>query len=160
MGQRAAALSKRLQDGANALADFAQGTSDAEWGKSVPPDGRPVGVIVHHVASVYPIELQLAKTLASGQPIAGVSWDDIHQMNAQHHRDHAATSKAEAIDLLRRNSKEAAAAVQALSDEELDRAAPVSLNFDAPLTCQFFIEDHALRHSYHHLARIRAALGR
>jgi hypothetical protein len=47
---------------------------------------------------------------------------------------------------------------RALSDEELDRAATVSLNADAPLTCQFFLEDHAVRHSYHHLARIRAAL--
>ena len=47
---------------------------------------------------------------------------------------------------------------RALSDEELDRAAPISLNADAPLTCQFFIEDHALRHSYHHLARIQEAL--
>ena len=46
------------------------------------------------------------------------------------------------------------------SDEELDRAAPVSLNSDAPLTCQFILEDHAVRHSYHHLARIRAALAR
>jgi hypothetical protein len=45
-----------------------------------------------------------------------------------------------------------------LSDDELDRAAPVSLYSDAPLTCQFFIEDHAMRHSYHHLARMRAAL--
>jgi hypothetical protein len=36
----------------------------------------------------------------------------------------------------------------------------VSLNADAPLTTQFFIEDHALRHSFHHLARIRAALGK
>jgi hypothetical protein len=48
--------------------------------------------------------------------------------------------------------------VRTLSDAELDRAFPVSLNADAPLTCQFFIEDHALRHSYHHLARIRATL--
>jgi hypothetical protein len=24
----------------------------------------------------------------------------------------------------------------------------------------FFLEDHAVRHSYHHLARIQAALGR
>ena len=47
--------------------------------------------------------------------------------------------------------------MRAFSDEELDRAATVSLNFDAPLTCQFFVEDHALRHSYHHLGRIRAA---
>jgi hypothetical protein len=63
-----------------------------------------------------------------------------------------------AIDLLRRNSAAAAEAIRALGDAELDRAATVSLNADAPLTCQFFIEDHALRHSYHHVQRIRAAL--
>jgi len=50
--------------------------------------------------------------------------------------------------------------VRAMSDEELDRANKVSLNGDAPLTTQFFIEDHALRHSWHHLAKIRAALRR
>jgi hypothetical protein len=42
----------------------------------------------------------------------------------------------------------------------LDRAAPFSLSFHAPVTAQFVIEDHALRHSWHHLARIRSALGR
>ena len=67
-------------------------------------------------------------------------------------------TKEAALDLLRRNSAAAAAAIRAMSDEELDRAATVSLNADAPLTCQFFLEDHAVRHSYHHLARIRAAL--
>ncbi|HEX7940612.1 MAG TPA: hypothetical protein VF488_02340, partial [Gemmatimonadaceae bacterium] len=60
--------------------------------------------------------------------------------------------------LLRRNSTAAAAAIRALGDEELDLAAPVSLNADAPLTCQFMLEDHAVRHSYHHLAIIRRAL--
>jgi hypothetical protein len=65
-----------------------------------------------------------------------------------------------AFALLATNSAAAAAAVRALSDDKLDRAAPVSLNSGAPLTCQFILEDHAVRHSYHHLARIRAALGR
>lgn len=45
-------------------------------------------------------------------------------------------------------------------DAQLDQAAPVSLNADAPLTCQFMLEDHAVRHSYHHLDRIRTALQR
>jgi hypothetical protein len=43
---------------------------------------------------------------------------------------------------------------------ELDQAAPFSLSFGAPVTAQFVIEDHALRHSWHHLARIRKVLGR
>ena len=62
--------------------------------------------------------------------------------------------------MLQRNSTAAAAAIRALSDEQLDQAAAVSLNSDAPLACQFMLEDHAVRHSYHHLARIRAALKR
>jgi len=60
--------------------------------------------------------------------------------------------------LLRRNSVAAADAIQELSDEHLAVAAPVSLYADAPLTCQFMLEDHAVRHSYHHLAIIRRAL--
>jgi hypothetical protein len=67
-------------------------------------------------------------------------------------------TKEAAVDLLRRNSSAAAAAIRALGDEELARAAPVSLYSDAPLTCQFMLEDHAVRHSYHHFARIREAL--
>jgi hypothetical protein len=64
------------------------------------------------------------------------------------------------LELLRRNSHAAADAVRAFTDEQLDRAAPFSLSFGAPVTAQFVIEDHALRHSWHHLARIRKALYR
>jgi hypothetical protein len=46
-----------------------------------------------------------------------------------------------------------------LTDGELDRAAPVSLHWDAPLTTQYFIEGHPLGHAYQHLASIRAAVG-
>lgn len=160
MSQRANALADRIEQGAAALATFAQGLSDTEWRTAVPGDGRTVGVMVHHVASVYPLEVQLARTLASGEPIAGVTWDAVARMNAEHAHEHAAVEKLETLELLRRNSKAAADAVRAFTDQELDRAAPVSLNADAPLTAQFFIEDHALRHSFHHLARMRAALKR
>jgi hypothetical protein len=158
--QRANALADRLEKGARALAEFASSLTDAEWQTAVPKDGRKVGVLVHHVASVYPLEIQLAQTLAAGQPITGVTMDDVHEMNAGHAKEHGGVTKEAAIDLLRRNSAAAADAIRVLSGEELDNAAPVSLYADAPLTCQFMLEDHAVRHSYHHLARIRAALKR
>jgi hypothetical protein len=158
MSKRINALADRLEQGARALADFASALTDAEWKTRVPKDGRKVGVIVHHVATVYPLEIQLAQTLASGKPVEGVTWDAVHEMNAEHAKEHDAVTKEATLDLLRRNSAEAAAAIRALSDEDLDQAAPVSLNSDAPLTCQFMLEDHAVRHSYHHLARIREAL--
>ncbi|MBI2688430.1 MAG: DinB family protein [Acidobacteria bacterium] len=160
MNQRSEALAARLEAGAAALAAFAATLSEAEWHTTLPKDGRKIGVVVHHVASVYPIEIHLASLLAAGQPVTGVTWDAVATMN----RDHAAVNdgitKEAALALLATNSAAAAAAIRALSEEELDRAGPVSLNADAPLTCQFMLEDHAVRHSYHHLARIRAALAR
>ena len=160
MSKRASLLAERIEQGAANLAAFAQGLSDAEWQAVVPGDGRTVGVTVHHVGNMYPIEVQLAQTLAAGKPIEGVTWAAVAGINAEHAREHAAVSKADALVFLRKNSSAAAEAVRAMSDEELDRANKVSLNGDAPLTTQFFIEDHALRHSWHHLAKIRAALGR
>jgi hypothetical protein len=160
MNNRSEALAKRLEAGATALATFAASLSDAEWQTRLPRDGRKVGVVVHHVASVYPIEIHLAMLLASGQPITEVTWHVVAAMNAEHAKDNDAATKEAALELLATNSAAAAAAIRALSDEELDRAAPVSLNSDAPLTCQFMLEDHAVRHSYHHLAKIRSALAR
>jgi hypothetical protein len=155
---RAEALATRLEQGAAALAAFAAGLARAEWRTPVPHDGRRIGVIVHHVASVYPIEVELAKTVAGGQPVVGVTMSAIHEMNARHAAEHAEVAQAEALDLLRRNSAAAAAAIRALTDTELETAAAVSLYEDAPLTSQFVLEDHAVRHSYHHLALIKAAL--
>jgi hypothetical protein len=155
---RANALAERLEQGARALAETARGLTDAQWQTTIPGDGRKVGVVVHHVATMYPLEIQLAQSLAGGKPIAGVTWDAVHEINAKHAKEHQAVTKDAALELLGRNSSAAAAAIRALTDEQLDRAAAVSLNSDAPLTCQFFLEDHAVRHSYHHLARIRAAL--
>jgi hypothetical protein len=158
MSTRSNALADRLERGASALADLAGKLTDAQWRTPVPGDGRSVGVIVHHVASVYPIEVQLAQTVAAGKPVTGVTMNDIHAMNAKHAADNAAVTKEAAVALLRTSSAAAATAIRALSDAELDRAAAVSLYFDAPLTSQFVLEDHAVRHSYHHLGRIQGAL--
>lgn len=160
MSQRSEFLADRLERGARALADFASTLTAAEWQARIPHDGRKVGVIVHHVANMYPIEIELAQLLAEGKPVAGVTWAAVHTINAEHAKAQDAVTKEAALDLLRRNSAAAAAAIRALTDRQLDSAAAVSLNSDAPLTCQFLLEDHAVRHSYHHLAVLRAALQR
>jgi hypothetical protein len=160
MSKRTEALATRLEAGAKSLASFAAALSETEWQTRLPHDGRKVGIVVHHVASVYPIEIHLAQTLGAGQPITGVIWDGIHTMNRDHAKDNDGVTKQTTLDLLATNSAAAAAAIRALTDEQLDSAALVSLNSDAPLTCQFMLEDHAVRHSYHHLAAIRAALGK
>ena len=161
MGRRAELLANRIEEGAAGLAAFAEGLSDAEWRTPISvKDRRTVGVIVHHVASMYPIEVDLARAVAGGKAAPEVTWEVVAAINAKHAQEHAGVTKAAALELLRRNSAEAAAAVRTFADQELDGTAPVGLTFGAPVTAQFIIEDHALRHSWHHLARIRSALGR
>ena len=159
--RRAESLAARIEEGAAALRAFVEGIPDAEWHTPVSAtDRRSIGVVVHHVATMYPLEIDLARTVASGKSVLDVTWEAVAQLNANHAKDNSHMSKSGALELLRQNSREAAAAVRAFTDQELDNAAPFSLSFGAPMTTQFVIEDHALRHSWHHLAAIRKALGR
>ena len=159
--RRAELLAARIEEGAAFLAAFAEGLSDAEWRTPVSAtDRRSIGVIVYHVAAVYPIEIDLARAIASGNAVTDVTWEAVAQLNAKHADEQAGVTKEAAIELLRQNSREAAAVVRAFTDEQLDQAAAFALSFGAPVTAQFVIEDHALRHSWHHLAKIRMGLSR
>lgn len=159
--RRAAALADRIEEGAELLASFAAELSDEEWNMPVSAtDRRTIGVIVGHVASVYPLEIQAARAISGGNAVTDVTWEAVAELNANFARDNNGTSKAEAIETLRRNSRDAAAKVREFTDDELDQAAPFSLSYGAPMTAQFVIEDHALRHSWHHLAKIRKAVDR
>ena len=157
MSQRTNALADALEEGARALAAFASTLTEQDWQTRLPHDGRKIGVIVHHVATVYPLEIHFARTVVDGkpEPITGAA---VNEMNAIHAKDNDAVTKEETLELLADNSAAAAEAIRSLTDDELDRIAPVSLYGNAILTCQFILEDHAVRHSYHHLARIQAAL--
>jgi len=158
MKNRTTALANRLEQGSRALASFASTLTEEEWQIQVPRDGRKVGVTVHHVASMYPLEMQLAQGILKGEPLVGVTWDVVADINARHAQDFDGATKKEALELLLRNAQAAAEAIRALNDEELDRAVTQSLYADAPLTAGFWLEDHPVRHSYHHLAKLRAAL--
>lgn len=157
MSQRTNALAAALEEGARALAEFANALAEQEWETRLPHDGRKIGVIVHHVATVYPIEIQFARSIAAGKP-EPITAQAIDDMNAGHAQENEAVTKEETLELLRTNSAAAAAAIRSLTDDDLDRTARVLLYGNAQLTCQFILEDHAVRHSYHHLARIQAAL--
>lgn len=159
--KRAAALADRIEEGAELLAKFAETLTDEEWKFPVTSyDKRPIGVIVHHVANMYPIEIGAVQAIAGGNAVTDVTWEVVADINAKHAAEKADVTKTEAVELLRKNSRDAAEEVRKLTDAELDTAAPFSLSFGAPVTAQFVIEDHPLRHAWHHLARIRNAVGR
>lgn len=157
MNKRSEALATRLEQGAMALANYAEQLTAQQWAAPVKVEGRSVGILVHHVANMYPLEMQLAQTIAGGQAIAGVTWDAVAEINANHAHEHAEPDRRETLALLRQNSAAAATTTRTLTDAQLDTAVPNSLYGDAPMTLQLWLEDHPISHSYKHLAAIKAA---
>jgi hypothetical protein len=101
----------------------------------------------------------VVNTLAATGSAPGVTWDVVDSINSDHAGANSAASKQAAIDLIRTNSVVAVDAVRALTDEQLDRTAPNDLHWSAPMTVQFFVEQHPIAHPYIHLQSIKTALG-
>jgi hypothetical protein len=84
------------------------------------------------------------------------SWVD--EFNAQHAREQATCTKAETLDLLRRNGRAAARVVRDLDDSQLDSSSTV-ISGMPPMTAQQVIERILIDHVHDHLSTIQTAIG-
>ena len=158
MSEQAQALADRLEQANHALLAVLTACSEDDWRKPAGNDTRSVGVIAHHVASAHALVLGLAQEVAAGRQLPALTWEMVHQGNAQHAEQQSGCPKAETLDLLRRNSAEAARIIRGMSDEQLGRSSTWELSGD--VTTQRVIEVHMIDHAHEHLATIKAVTGR
>jgi hypothetical protein len=158
MNKRAEELAIRLEQGAAHLVNYAESLTPEQWAAPIAHEGRSVAVLVHHVATMYPVEMELAQIIANGNAVTGLTWEMIAEMNASHAIEHAQPERTATLALLRHNSAVAATAIRAITDVQLDKTVAMSLYGDAPLTLQFWLEDHPISHSYKHLANIKTII--
>ena len=158
MSTRAEELARRVERGAAELIAAVEGLSAAEWSAICSDEQRSVGVLVHHVGAAYPDEAEIITALASEGGMPDLTWDVVNQGNREEASSHTEVDKATALALVQENVATAAGLVRGLSDAQLDRVAPTDLHWGAPLTVQFFVEQHPIAHPYMHLESIRAAL--
>ena len=158
MATRAEVLSDRIAQGAEEFIAAVEGLSDEQWQTPCGSEQRSVGVLVHHVGTMYPIEADVVRMLAENGEAPGVDWPTVHGINADHATTNAAADKVAAVALVRGNVQAAVDVVRGLSDAQLDRVAPNGLAWNAPMTVQNFIENHPIAHPYSHLESIRTAL--
>jgi uncharacterized damage-inducible protein DinB len=158
MGARAEALAKKFEEATKAVADVVTRLSDADWKKMTSGEKWSVGVVAHHVAMGHAGISNLVKAVASGKSVPSLTMASLDQMNAQHAKEHASCTKAETLELHKRNAAAAAAIVRGLSDAELDRSGGILVGMP-PMTTQQAIERILIGHVNEHLGSIRAALG-
>jgi hypothetical protein len=135
--------------------------NDEQWhlnGKNFPQrindedEGRPVGVIAHHVATNGDYITERIQTMLAGGPLAPVNQ---RAVNAEHARSHSGVTKDEVLRLLRASKGRIANAVRSIPDDQLDieRSTPAG-----PMSAAQRVERVLIGHLKQHQGSIEGAL--
>lgn len=156
MGARSDALAKRFEQANDGLIAIVEGLTSAQWSAPGGTAGWPVGVTAHHLAAYHAILADCVATVAAGRPLPALTGEMIDELNARHADEHRHCTKAETLELLRREGAAAAVVVRGLSDEQLDRTAVIPWEGGPAVSAQQLIERKLIGHIEEHLAGIRA----
>ncbi|HEY7518215.1 MAG TPA: DinB family protein [Methylomirabilota bacterium] len=159
MAAKAEALAKQFESKVQDATAVIEKLSDADWNKVTAAEQWPVGVVAHHVAQGHEGISRIVKTVASGQPMPHFTMDMLHQMNAQHAKDHAGCTKAATLALHKKNAAAAAAVVRGLTDADLARTGTV-LAGNAAMSVEAIVNAILINHIDDHFGSIRKTLGR
>ena len=95
------------------------GCTAAQWRLPCVNEGRTVGVVAHHIATVHRDFTGLLTALVAGQTRSpGSSMEQVHASNARHARDFATVGQSETLDLLRTNGAAVTQLLGRLDDEQ------------------------------------------
>jgi DinB superfamily len=158
---RSAALAEQYEAAHDEFVHLVESLTDQQWhlaGKNFPvrindeDEGRPLGVIAHHVATNGDWITERIQTMLAGGPLAPVNQREI---NSEHARTNANVTKDEVLRLMRASKARIANAVRAIPDGQLDiqRSTPAG-----PMSAAERVEKVLIGHMKQHQGSIEAAI--
>jgi len=158
---RSARLAEQYEAAHDDFVSVLESLTDQQWhliGKNFPQrfndedEGRPVGVIAHHVASNGDWITERIQTMLAGGPLAPVNQREI---NSEHARTHANVTKDEVLRLMRASRARIAKAVRTIPDNQLDiqRSTPAG-----PMSAAERVEKVLIGHMKQHQGSIETAI--
>ena len=158
---RSAQLAEQFEAAHDGFIRLIESLNDEQWhraGKNFPKriddedEGRPLGVIAHHVATNGDWIMQRIQTMLAGGPLSPVN---MRVINSEHAREHADVTKHEVLRLLRASKTRIADAVRAIPDGQLDiqRETPAG-----PMSAAQRVERVLIGHMHQHQGSIEAAI--
>ena len=158
MSDRAADLAQRLESTADSIIAAVEDLDESKWTSVAPADGRPINVIVHHVALSQQAVFMLAEMILADQPLPPITMADIHATNDQHAAENGSVNKEEALAALRANTGAAAVRIKQLTDDDLEKTVDFSFSESGKINPDAIIEHIMIGHANDHLGSIKAAL--
>ena len=158
MGAKGEALAKQFEVKAQEATGVLEKLSDADWKKVTDAEKWSVGVTAHHVAQSHEGIANIIKAVVSGQSMGNFTMDMLNEMNAKHAKDFANCTKAETLDLHKKNAAAAAGVVRGLSDDQLAKSATVLTGMPA-MTAEQIVSGILINHIDDHFGSIRKTVG-
>lgn len=156
---KAEALIEKMNRANAAVIEFAEGCTAEQWQLPVvEEDGRPIGVVFHHIAVAYPFALDWAQKIGNGESLPAFSREQLTHFNASHAQKQTDTPQADTIAYLRQVTEETAVALQNLSDEQLAQTAPNPLMGGKTFSAEWVMQAFAINHAENHLKAIKATI--
>jgi hypothetical protein len=158
---RSAQLAEQYEAAHDEFVRLVESLNDNQWhlaGKNFPvrindeDEGRPLGVIAHHVATNGDWITERIQTMLAGGPLAPVNQREV---NSEHARTNANVTKDEVLRLMRASRARIANAVRAIPEDQLDiqRSTPAG-----PMSAAERVEKVLIGHMKQHQGSIEAAI--
>ena len=160
-GPRAAHYATQFEGAQQEFTRLVESLTDEQWlrvGRNYPKkvneedEGRPVGVIAHHVAISGPFIIDRIQGMLAGRPLAPV---DFRTSNARHAKEQTGVTRETVLDLLRTTQPQIAAAVRAIPDSQLDESRDTPAG---PMSVAQRLERVLIGHLQGHQGSIEAAI--
>ena len=158
MGAKGEALAKQFEAKVQEATGVLEQLSEADWKKTTSAEKWTVGVVAHHVARAHEGISGIIKTVAAGQSMPNFTMTMLDDMNAKHAQEFAGCTKAETVDLHKKNAAAAAAVVRGLSDADLARSGTVLTGMPA-MTAEQIVTNILINHIDDHFGSIRKTVG-
>ena len=158
MGARGETFAKQFESKAQEATAVFEKLSDADWKKMTSAEKWSVGVTAHHIASAHQGIGGIMKSLADGKSGPNIPMEGLHQMNAQHAKDFASCTKAETVELHKKNAAAAAALLRSIDDAAFDKSGSVFNG--APAMSAGQMAGILSSHIDEHLGSIKSTVGK
>jgi hypothetical protein len=159
MSHRAKDISGRIKLFAKEVIAFVESLTESDWNNVCDLEDWTVGVTARHLGVAHFAISKMAAMIVGGKDLPPLTMDQINAMSEKDSREHADCTKTEALDALQKNSKELAAFVGGLTDDELDRKGSMPA-FGGEITTEQLFDFIIFQSATQHFDSMKAAIGK
>jgi hypothetical protein len=158
MSRRAKDISERIEKFSAEVVSFVENLSDEDWKRVCEWEQWPVGATARHLGAGHFAISGMLGMIIKGEDLPQLTMDQVNAMSKKSAQKHADCTKAEALEMLRKNGAELAEFVSGLSENDFDRRGSMPA-FGGEVTAEQFIDYIIFQSAVQHFDSMKTAVG-